>query len=91
MGLAWTVLLNGLLGAGAYLAARSLFRQPAGLPRFFAACVVAWTWVILGCEFTSSLARLDRPNLLVWLVIGLFLGVLSEAFPKATAGPRPGQ
>ena len=90
MGLAWTLLLNGPLAAGAYAAARGLFRQPPGLPRLFAACVLAWSWVILGCELTSLITRLDRPGLLVWSLLGLILGALSLLLPAPSQEPEAG-
>ncbi|CAN5720958.1 hypothetical protein BH23PLA1_BH23PLA1_02490 [soil metagenome] len=59
-GVFWTVLLNGPLALGAYWTARNGWRQPAGLTRWLAAGVLAWTWITLGMVLLGSFSSLSR-------------------------------
>ncbi|HEV3167794.1 MAG TPA: glycosyltransferase family 39 protein, partial [Isosphaeraceae bacterium] len=71
----WTIVLNGLVGAGAYWAARHAFRQPAGCARLLAAATLAWAWVTVGIEFLGATGWLTRWPLLIWSAVGCLLGV----------------
>ncbi|WZO96674.1 4-amino-4-deoxy-L-arabinose transferase [Isosphaeraceae bacterium EP7] len=75
MGLAVSVLLNSLLGLGAWIAARSCFRQRGGLPRAIAAGVLAWSWAVLGVEVLGATGFLGRWPLVGWATLGLATGI----------------
>ena len=87
----WAIPLNGMLGVGAYRAARHGFRQPAGLTRGLAA-VLAWTWATLGMEALGVSGLVVPIPLLSWSAAGLAIGGLLRAidrreFPDGPSGP----
>jgi hypothetical protein len=71
VGFVWTAVLSAFLGLAAFEVARTGLRQPAGFPRVLAACVLAWTWVVLGVETLGSFGWLARAPLLAWVALGL--------------------
>ena len=75
MGLVWTTLGLGLLGAGAYESARHGLRQPAGLPRILAAVILGWSWLTIGMEALGTVGWLTREALLAWSAAGLLIGL----------------
>jgi hypothetical protein len=93
MGLVWTTLGLGLLGAGAYETARHGFRQPAGLSRLLAAVVIGWSWLTIGMELFGTTGALSRETLLGWSAAALVVGLACRALdrrhpiPNQPAGP----
>ncbi|MBV8610227.1 MAG: hypothetical protein JO034_22550, partial [Singulisphaera sp.] len=88
----WALPLNGVLGVGAYWAARHGFRQPAGLTRGLAAAILAWTWATLGMEALGTLGLVAPLPLLIWSTAGLAIGGLLRAIdrrevPDGPSGP----
>jgi len=71
----WTALLNAMIGAGGYWAARHAFHQPAGLPRGLAAATLAWAWVTVGVELLGSIGWLTLGALLAWALAGMTIGL----------------
>src|SRR4051794_8236938 len=98
MGLAWTVLLNGMLGVAAYGTARGGLRLPAGPTRWLASATLGWAWATLGLELLGAVGWLARGPLLAWtgcgLAVGLWLGARAPREDPADlllpAGPRWG-
>jgi len=89
MGWVWTAVLNGALGASAYLVARFGMRMPAGLTRALAAAVLAWVWVTVGVEIFGGLGLLTRGPLLGWVGLGLLIGTGCLAFAPREPVPAP--
>src|SRR4051812_40489556 len=79
MGLAWTLVLNGMLGLAGYWTARYGARQPAGLARGLAAATLAWAWATLGMEVLGSAGWLARGPLLLWTGLALGAGLALRA------------
>ncbi|HEX8201096.1 MAG TPA: glycosyltransferase family 39 protein, partial [Isosphaeraceae bacterium] len=88
MGLAWTLLLNGMLGVGAYWGARDGLRQPAGSARVLGAATLAWAWATLGMEVLGCLGWLARGPLAAWAGAGLLAG-LAVRLRRQPGPPRP--
>jgi hypothetical protein len=78
MALLWTLVLNGLLGLGAYRLAASVFRLRPGPERWLGAAVLAWAWLTLGMQTLGTFGLLSRLPLLIWTTVGLVLGLVTR-------------
>ena len=66
----WVSVFVLLVGGSAYSAARHVLRQPEGLPRVLATCVIGWAWVTVGAQALGALGFLNRPALLGLAIAG---------------------
>ena len=82
----WTLLLNGGLGLAAYLAARDLFAQPRGWPRWLGTIVLGWAWLTVGMEVLGAAGFLARGPLLGWVGLGLILARLGRGVGRREEG-----
>jgi hypothetical protein len=96
VGVVWTLLLNGMLGLGAYWVARDGLRQPAGTARVLGAATLAWAWATLGMEVLGPLGWLSREPLALWAGAGLLAGLVVRLrrgpdLPANEQVPEPGR
>ena len=78
------LLLNFILGATAWWAARRHFGQLDIGSRFLAAGVLAWSWSILGMQILGSVSLLTRAGIAFWVGLGVLISIGMSRFR-----PRP--
>lgn len=83
------VVLNIILFASAWWAARFIFRQRGAGTRILAAGILAWSWCILGMQILGAFSLLSLGGVGLWVGLGLAIAIAARFVTPSDDGTLP--